>query len=405
MNASISVVCYTSKTLANGENPLMLQVCKDGKRKYKSLGISVNQKHWDFKKNRPRANCPDGEYIQQIILNKTSELQKQVLNYGADDKDFTVGNLLNGRKQKIVESKVGDFFRLLISEYERVGNMGNKRAHKGTLNSIKAFTKGNLNFTFSDMDVAWLTQYEKWQRNRNNKETSMGVRFRTIRSVYNKAIKANVAYKKNYPFDEFKISKFNKQTNKRAISKADILKIMNLNLSNENESLQLSRDIFIFSYLCGGINFTDIANLKPENIVENKLQYTRQKTGKHISLVISQAASNLIKVYQINRSTDNYLFPILDIQRHKTPKQKENRKHKIMLLVNRDLKRIAELAKIDFNLSTYVARHSFATVLKNSGVNIALISEALGHSELSTTQIYLDSFESEQVNEAMKHLL
>ncbi len=50
MRTSISVVCYKSKTLANGKNPLMLQVNKDGKRKYKSLGISVNQNYWDFKK-------------------------------------------------------------------------------------------------------------------------------------------------------------------------------------------------------------------------------------------------------------------------------------------------------------------------------------------------------------------
>ncbi|MEZ5103534.1 MAG: site-specific integrase [Draconibacterium sp.] len=405
MNASISIVCFKSKTLANGENPLMLQVSKDGKRKYKSLGISVNQNHWDFKKNRPKPTCPDGEYIQQIILNKTSELQKQVLNFGAEEKDFTVGNLLNGRKQKVIESKVGEFFKLLINEYEISGKLGNRRAHKGTLNSIKTFTKGNLNFTFSDIDVDWLIKYEKWQRSRNNKETSMGVRFRTLRSVYNKAIKANLANKKNYPFNEFKVSKFSKQTKKRAISKADILKILNLNLSQENESVQFSRDIFIFSYLCGGINFTDIANLKPENVETDKLNYCRQKTGKRISLIIPHAAIDLINRYRISRRSDNYLFPILDIDKHRTPIQQENRKHKIMIKVNKDLKLISELAEIDFNLSTYVARHSFATVLKNSGVNIALISEALGHSELSTTQIYLDSFENKQFNEAMKHLL
>jgi site-specific recombinase XerD len=405
MNASISIVLYKSKTLANGENPLMLQVSKDGKRKYKSLGLSVNQKFWDFNKNRPKLNCPDGEFIQQIILNKVSELQKQVLNFGAEDKDFTVGNLVNSKNQKLIESKVGEFFKSLITEFEQSGNLGNRRAHKGTLNSIKTFSKGNLNFTFSDIDVDWLTRYEKWQRSRNNKDTSIGVRFRTLRSVYNKAIKSNVANKRNYPFNDFKVSKFNKQTSKRAISKSDILKIMNFDLSHENESLQFSRDIFIFSYLCGGINFTDIANLKANNIVVNRLQYIRQKTGKKISLIISQQAIDILSRYQIIRSLDNFLFPILDNSRHKSSMQKENRIHKILIRINKDLKRIADLAQIDFNLSTYVARHSFATVLKNSGVNVALISEALGHSDLATTQIYLDSFENEQIDNAMKNLL
>ncbi len=70
MKASISVVCYKSKTLSNGENPLMLQISKDGKRRYKSLGISLNPKFWDFNKNKPKPNCPDAELIQKIILNK-----------------------------------------------------------------------------------------------------------------------------------------------------------------------------------------------------------------------------------------------------------------------------------------------------------------------------------------------
>lgn len=60
---------------------------------------------------------------------------------------------------------------------------------------------------------------------------------------------------------------------------------------------------------------------------------------------------------------------------------------------------------VETNITTYVARHSFASVLKKSGVNIALISEALGHSDLATTQIYLDSFDNEQVDKAMKNLL
>ena len=181
--------------------------------------------------------------------------------------------------------------------------------------------------------------------------------------------------------------------------------IKDIDLTGESESVQFSRDIFVFSYLCSGINFTDIANLKNENIVDNRLQYIRQKTGKKISLQLSPEASQIIKYYQQITVQSGYLLPILDIKTHKTAIQKQNRIHKILVKTNEGLKRVAELAKINMNLSTYVARHSFATVLKNSGVNIALISEALGHSDMATTQIYLDGFENSQINEAMKHLL
>jgi len=75
MNASISVVCYKSKTLCNGENPLMIQVSKNGKRKYQSLGVSINPKYWDFTKNKPKPNCPNGEFIQKIIQYKVTSLE------------------------------------------------------------------------------------------------------------------------------------------------------------------------------------------------------------------------------------------------------------------------------------------------------------------------------------------
>jgi site-specific recombinase XerD len=103
--------------------------------------------------------------------------------------------------------------------------------------------------------------------------------------------------------------------------------------------------------------------------------------------------------------TDDYIFPVLDKNKHVTEQQKYNRKHKVLGHVDKCLKDISNKAGINTNLTTYVARHSFATVLKRSGVNIALISEALGHSDLATTQIYLDSFENEQIDAAMSNLL
>ena len=404
MNASISVVCFKSKTLANGENPLMLQVNKDGQRKYKSMGISVNQNHWDFKKNKPKPTCPDGEYIQQIILNKVTELQKQILSFNADNKHFSINNILENN-QKLIEKTVGEFYKDLIQSFEQTNKTGNRLIYKGSLNSIKTFAKGRTNFLFSDIDIQWLNKYEKWLRSKGNKETTISLLFRTLRSAYNKAIESKCATNTNYPFNEFKIGKFNTKTSKRAITKAEIQKIIKVNLSNEKESVQLARDIFIFSYLCSGINFTDIANLQPENISGNQMQYIRQKTGKKINVLLIPDATKIIERYSIATPQTGHIFPILDKRIHKTAQQKRNRIHKVLGRTGKGLKRIAELCKITTNLSTYVARHSFATVLKNSGVSIALISEALGHSELSTTQIYLDSFENKQFNEAMKHLI
>ncbi len=405
MNASVSVVCYKSKTLSNGENPLMLQVSKGGKRKYQSLGISILPRYWDFTRNKPKPNCPNKEYIQKVILDKQRELQQRMLELNVEQKEYTTTTLLNNENTKFELKTVSEFYHELIEQYTHEDKCGNRLIYKSSFNSLKAFTKGKIDIPFSDIDASWLTKYEKWLRSKGNKETTMSLMFRTLRSAYNKAIESKCARKSDYPFDEYKINKFNTKTQKRAIAKKEVLKFTKeVGNIGKRQYVQLSKDIFMFSYLCGGINFTDIANLTKENIIEGKrLHYIRQKTGKLIKLGLSDEAMQIIERYA--NESKGYLFPILNIKIHKTPLQKQNRIHKILGKVNINLKLIAAQLGIEGNLTTYVARHSFASVLKKSGVNIALISEALGHSDLATTQIYLDSFDNEQVDEAMKNLL
>ena len=404
MNATINVVCYKWKILANGEYPLMLRICKDGKKKYQSLGISVLPRYWDFTRNKPKPNCPNKEYIQKIILDKQTELQQRMLEFNSEQKEYTTTTLLNDENKKFELKTVSQFYQELIEQCKSNDKCGNRLIYKSSYNSLKVFTKNQLDIPFSAIDVSWLNKYEKWLRSKGNKETTMSLMFRTLRSAYNKAIKAKCARKSDYPFDEYKINKFDTKTQKRAIAKTEVLKFTKeVDNIGKRQYVQLSKDIFIFSYLCGGINFTDIANLTKANITNGRLHYIRQKTGKLIKLGISEEAMQIIKKYE--SESKGYLFPILNTNIHKTPLQKQNRIHKMLGKINKNLKLIATQLNVDANMTTYVARHSFASVLKKSGVSIALISEALGHSDLSTTQGYLDSFDNEQIDTAMQNLL
>ena len=404
MNASVSIVCYKSKTLSNGESPLMLQISKNGKRKYKSLGISISPKFWDFTKNRLRTNCPNKEYIQKIIFDKQAEIQQHILELNSEQKEYTPTSLLNDQKNKFELKTVCQFYLELIEQYAQESKCGNRLIYKSSFNSLKTFTHDKLDIPFSDIDTDWLKRYEKWLRSKGNKETTISLMFRTLRSTYNKAIKAKCARKSDYPFDEYKINKFDTTTQKRAIAKTDVLKFTTeVQSIGKQQYMELSKDIFVFSYLCGGINFTDIANLTNENIQNGRLHYIRQKTKKPIKIGIPQEAMQIIEKY--SKESNGYLFPILNSKVHKTALQKQNRIHKILGKVNKNLKLLAAQLGVEANVTTYVARHSFASVLKKSGVNIALISEALGHSDIATTQIYLDNFDDEQMDEAMKSLL
>ena len=101
MNATVNVVCYKWKTLSNQEHPLMIRVCKNGKTKYKSLGISVHPDNWDFQKNRPLPKCPNRELILKIVLEKEVEFQKEILELTSMQKEYTASSLIAAKTKQI----------------------------------------------------------------------------------------------------------------------------------------------------------------------------------------------------------------------------------------------------------------------------------------------------------------
>lgn len=406
MDATISVICYKSKTLANGEHPLMLRIAQNGKSTYKSLKISVAAKHWDFERNVPKPNNPNKDLIQKIILKTKLDYQQKILEKKANSEEFTASSLINEQKEEIKAKTVEEFYLSLIEDLKQKGRIGNSYAYLNSYNTLRNFNKGKkLNYTFSHIDVSFCKKFEDWMRSKGNKDTTLSYQFRTLRATYNKAIEAKVVAREKNPFIEYKLSHFNTKTIKRALSKNDILKLINANCNGQSKLRQLTHDLFSFSYLCGGISFVDIANLTRQNIVEDRLIYQRQKTHGNINLLLSKEASTIIAKYSTYQQEAEYLFPILHCKRHITPMQKSNRIHKICHQVNTELRAFAKELEITAEVTTYVARHSFATILKKSGVNIGIISQALGHQDIKTTQIYLSKFDNEQVDDAMKNLL
>ncbi|WP_165025455.1 site-specific integrase [Dysgonomonas sp. ZJ279] len=398
MNATVNIVCYKWKELANGEHPLMICICKDGKRKYKSLGVSIHPQFWDFKKNKPKRNCPNKDQIETLITEKIKEYSKQIIEFKAESKDFTVATLVEKVNVSIHRLTVK---QLLDNEFERLRKEGRLKyasTYKELKTSLLDFNK-HLDIYFSEIDVNWLKNYEVWLRGKGLGDNSIGVRFRTLRALYNKAVSENIVKAEYYPFRIYKVSKLHKETIKRSITKSDVELIINYNTGHEYT--QLAIDLFYFSYLSGGINFVDIAYLTRDNIIDNRLIYTRKKTKKLIKLPIQDKALSIIEKY---KSSNSYFFPILSAF-HKTDVQKANRVNKVLAIINRNLKMIGEELNLPIDLTTYVARHTYATVLKRSGVNTSIISESLGHSSEKVTQIYLDSFENSQIDEAMKNLL
>ena len=399
MNATVNVICYKSKVLKNNESPLMVRVCKDRKRKYISLGISVNPAYWDFNRNAPKPQCPNKEYIDSLIAQKVQEYSAQIIELKSMSRDFTATSLVEKVSKPNKVKTVGEVFIEQMNLLKQAQKLSYMLSIQQTYNSLLEFNK-HLNIYFVDIDVSWLKRYEAWLRKQGLASNTIKGKFVDIRTMYNIAIDENIVKVEHYPFRKFKIAKLQQETAKRAISKEDISRI--IEYKTDNPLVQFAIDIFTFSYIMGGINFVDISTLTKENMMVNRLVYIRHKTKKLIQLPLQDKAIELIEKY--HDDSNPYLFPILKAY-HKTEQQKFNRVHKIISNVNMRLKKIGKELEIPVTLTTYVARHSHATVLKKAGVATSIISESLGHSSEKITQVYLDSFGNEQMDEAMKNLL
>ena len=232
---------------------------------------------------------------------------------------------------------------------------------------------------------------------------------RNIRTIFNQAISRKIISAELYPFGKGKYVPPTSKKAKKALPIEVIEKIYNYKADNPEETK--AKDMWLFAYFANGMNVKDIAFLKYENIKDGVLSFIRQKT-KHsskdniqkIEVFITEDLDRIINKWGSKPKKPTYfIFDILD-PKDLSDLQIYRNINQAVKTINKYMKRIAINLKLDRAPTTNFARHSFSTVLKRAGVSIEMISEQLGHSSIKTTQIYLDSFGSEQKREIAKFL-
>ena len=407
-NATVKVVLFTSKVLATGEHPIMIKVTKNSIRKYISLGLSCPLKFWDKAKELPKANHPKRSEIVTLINRFEKEFTDKIQTYNFQLKEYTIEQLVDAVLKKTKSAVVEEYIVDLVKTLRDEKRMGTAKSNNDCKLMLFKFHP-DRKLTFREIDFMFLTKWESFMRKNNFKETSMAVYFRTLRSIINKAINEDIISKTSYtyPFDAFKISKFDLTTKKRALTKEDMLKIYNYPVK-EGSKMSDCHKIFMFSYFNQGMNYIDIAKLRWSNISKaGIMEYSRQKTGCRFAIQLGEQSLKILEGYRkiSGYDSNNYIFPILDKTVHITPTQIQNRLLKVIKQVNINMKVIGKELEIETPITTYVARHTYATVLKRSGVSTSIISNALGHESESITQTYLDNFDSNVFFEANKFLL
>ena len=401
MSVSINAICRKDRINQNRTTNIYLRFTVNRRSRYVSTGINIPADDWDFDTQTLKTQNPA---VQLRIYEQIEKYDKRIKRLEALEVPVTLDNVLetDGRR---VYCTIAEYFRRTIAQLESVGKIGSASKHKVTFSLLQQFRSTNIRF--DEITVGYLRDFELFLMKKGNKSNSIATKFSVLKAVYNKALAEGIFTTPHSPFLQFKIGRLWTATRKRAIRKEDVQRLMQAEIPADGSAyLDFARDIFLFSYLSAGINFKDIATLRYVDMEEDRIFYRRHKTGKAMTCRLHPQAKEIMAKYTRSEAMrEDYIFPILDRCVHRTEQQIHNRVHKVLIHINKELREWSKRLKLTTNLTTYVARHTFATVLKRSGVSVALISESLGHSDLSTTQIYLDSFENSQIDAAMQNLL
>lgn len=376
---------------ATGKCSVKIKVTYNRNRKYFSTGIDLTQNEFEKVMTAQRRNSE-----QKATLTKLEAFKAKANKIIDNLEVFTFAKFTEGYfESRDINSDVSYAFDKKIKELKENGKIGTAVTYECAKNSIIKF-KSKL--TFSEITPTLLRKYEKTMLDKQRSTTTVSMYLRSLRAIYN----AQNIDKTLYPFGRAK-DKYTIPTAKnikKALTLNEVAKIYNYEPSTDTEAM--ARDYWIFLYLCNGMNVKDLCLLKQKNLNKDFLIYERAKTSstnkekKQIRIALKPESKAIIHKWGINSSDkEAFIFPYLNNEM--TPLIQRKVYQQLTKTINKYIQRITKKLDIPHHVTTYSARHSFATVLKRSGANITLISDLLGHSDVKVTQNYLDSFENDQI--------
>ena len=312
-------------------------------------------------------------------------------------------------QNRAAKNTIKQSFEDYATELRQAERIGTAVSYECAMNSLDKFQPGAK---FTDITPEFLRRYEKKVLSEGKSITTVGIYLRSLRTIFNNAINEGLLTKDFYPFKVGRVKGKYEIPKGRNIKKALNLSEIELIYNYQPQPGTISeraKDFWIFMYLCNGINVKDLCLLKYENIKGEVLEFVRAKTARTkrdvepIRVTITDDVKAIIERWgNEDKNGKNFIFPVL--QKGITAERERQLIQQLTQVINSHMRSLAKELSIDSSLGTYVARHSFSTVLKRSGVSIEFISEALGHSNVGTTTSYLKGFEDDTKKEVAKAL-
>ena len=379
-------LCHPKK---DGRYPVKIRVTYKRARQYYPTGKALTAEEWAVLSSSKARNIIAVRKDIENSYNVVRDTVEELANLGS----FSFDNM--NKRLKSGDTTLNSAFLAKIAELKAQERIGTMMVYEVVLNGIKRFA--GLHIPMDKITVEWLRRYEKFLAKEEKSTTTIGIHMRHIRAILNEACRNGIIKEAQYPFGRGRYEIQAGEGRKMALSLEQIGQIANY--ESGSEATTRYRDYWLFLYLCNGINVADFVKLRYRDIVNGEICFVRQKTArttktrKEIRVVITERMQNIIDRYGNPPSPNTFIFPIMDGT--ETPLRQKQKTLYLTRAINRRMTMVGEALGIG-NISTYTARHSFATVLKRAGANIAYISESLGHQDLKTTENYLASFEREE---------
>lgn len=400
MAASTALFIDRYHPTANGKCSVSVKVTFERKKKYYNVGFKLTALEFDKATGeKPRGEFKDIALKLQAFEKKAADIINAlpVFSFAAFERHFFTN--------RAAKDTIDGAFTNYIDHLKENGRIGTAVTYEGAQKSLNKFQAG---LKFPDVTPELLGKYEKWMLAKGKSITTVGIYLRSLRTLFNNAIADGVLAKDYYPFGKRKYEIPTSTNVKKALTKAEIGKLYSYQ-PEAGSPLEKAKDLWFFMYLCNGMNVKDMCLLKYENLKGDTIEFERAKTARTkrnmepIRVPVTDEVLAIIKKWG-NKKTDgkNYIFPILTAGI--TPERQHQLIQQITHVINDHMKTIAKALEITADVTTYAARHSFATILQRGGVNTSFISEALGHSNVKTTQNYLAGFEDDSKREIAKLL-
>ena len=402
MKTNITLSIDTRRKRKDGMCPIIFRLSHHRKTIAISTGFAVSPEYWN-EKNREVKKTYNGvssvARMNNLLIKKKTDLRDGINEL--EENGLLKGLSITELKYKLTKPTNSisffDFTQQLINEMEEANRFGNAKAYRCALGALKNFNNKEF-LRFEEMTYAYLKRFETAHLKKGNSINGLSMYMRTFRAIYNKAIHQGAVSADSYPFKKYKIK--SEPTAKRAISKDKIKRILDLKLDS-NSALFNTRNYFLCSYLMNGISFIDMAFLKVGNIIDGRIQYRRQKTARPYDIKMTPQLSSIMDHYLKGKDKTDPIFPIV---KRKELQDQFNDVQWARKRYNKRLKEIAELCEIEENLTSYVSRHSMATNLILNDVPINALSKMLGHSDISTTEIYIKNLPTHIMDEYQERL-